>query len=147
MQDKKNQIHNSIPIYRKLRTKLIGAFLIPVLCIIVLGVVSYRQASNAIISSYEESAMQTMHMANQYITLIVNTVRSTYKSYLSDADLTTYFKNLMDSTEGQTLVRSFEKTVSREINTNSLLDNLYFISDSVPSITSSSPTEEALYTA
>lgn len=147
MQDKKNQTQQSIPVYRKLRTKLIGAFLIPVLCIILLGVVSYRQASNAVISGYEESAQQTMHMANQYITLVINTLRSTYKSYLSDKDLTTYFKGFMDSAEGQTFVRTFEKTVSREINTNSLLSNLYFISDTVPSITSTSPDEEALYTA
>lgn len=147
MQDKKNQTQQSIPVYRKLRTKLIGAFLIPVLCIILLGVVSYRQASNAVISGYEESAQQTMHMANQYITLVINTLRSTYKSYLSDKDLTTYFKGFMDSAEGQTFVRTFEKTVSREINTNSLLSNLYFISDTVPSITSTSPDEEVLYTA
>ena len=128
MQDKKKQT-NSVPVYRKLRTKLIGAFLIPVLCIILLGVVSYRQASNAVISSYETSAQQTMLMANQYITLVINTLRSSYKSYLSDKDLTTYFKGLMDSAEGQTFVRTFEKTVSREINTNALLSNLYFISD------------------
>lgn len=146
MQDKKKQT-NSVPVYRKLRTKLIGAFLIPVLCIILLGVVSYRQASNAVISSYETSAQQTMLMANQYITLVINTLRSSYKSYLSDKDLTTYFKGLMDSAEGQTFVRTFEKTVSREINTNALLSNLYFISDTVPSIASTSPTEEALYTA
>lgn len=66
MQDKKKQSHSSISFFHKLRTKLIGAFLIPVLCIILLGVVSYRQASNAVISSYETSAQQTMLMANQY---------------------------------------------------------------------------------
>lgn len=42
MQDKKKQSHSSISFFYKLRTKLIGAFLIPVLCIILLGVVSYR---------------------------------------------------------------------------------------------------------
>lgn len=146
MQDKKKQTPNSIPVYRKLRTKLIGAFLIPVLCIILLGVVSYRQASNAVISSYETSAQQTMLMANQYITLIINTMRSNYKSFLSDKDLTTYFKGLLDDAGGKTFVRTFEKTVSREINTNSLLSNLYFISDNVPSITSTASTDEALYT-
>lgn len=147
MQDKKKQTYRSIPFYYKLRTKLIGAFLIPVLCIILLGVVSYNQASNAVISSYETSAQQTMLMANQYISLIINTMRSNYKSFLSDKELTTYFKDLLSDTEGKTFVRTFEKTVSREINTNSMLSNLYFISDNVPSITNASPTEEALYTA
>lgn len=100
MQDKKKNTYHSIPFYHKLRTKLIGAFLIPVLCIILLGVVSYHQASNAVISSYETSAKQTMLMANQYISLVINTMRSNYKSYLSDKELTTYFKGLMDDTGG-----------------------------------------------
>ncbi len=147
MQDKKKQSHSSISFFHKLRTKLIGAFLIPVLCIILLGVVSYRQASNAVISSYETSAQQTMLMANQYITLIINTMRSNYKSFLSDKDLTTYFKGLMNDADGKTFVRTFEKTVSREINTNSMLSSLYFISDHVPSITSISSIDEAPYTA
>lgn len=121
--------------------------MIPVLCIILLGVVSYRQASHAVISSYETSAQQTMLMANQYITLVINTMRSNYKSFLSDKDLTTYFKGLMDDADGKTFVRTFEKTVSREINTNSMLSSLYFISDNVPSITSISTTKEAPYTA
>lgn len=147
MPSKKNQTRTSIPIYRKLRTKLIASFMIPVLCIIVLGVVSYRQASDAVIASYEESAGQTMEMTNQYISLVVNTVRSTYKSYLSDGDLTNYFKGFLDSATGKTLVRSYEKTVSRETNTNSLIRNLYFISDNATSITSTSPTTDDLYTA
>ena len=69
MPSKKNQTRTSIPIYRKLRTKLIASFMIPVLCIIVLGVVSYRQASDAVIASYEESAGQTMEMTNPYLLL------------------------------------------------------------------------------
>ncbi len=147
MRNTRKQVHASIPIHRKLRTKLIISFMIPVICIIVLGLTSYRQASNAIIASYEESAQQTMTMTNQYITLVVNTVRSTYKSYLSDNDLTNYFKGFLDSATGKTLVRTYEKTVSREINTNSLIRNLYFIADDAASITSTSPTTDALYTA
>ncbi len=121
--------------------------MILVLCIILLGVVFYRQASMAVISSYETSAQQTMLMANQYISLIINSTRSNYKSFLSNKDLTTYFKGLLDDEKGKTFVRTFEKTVSREINTNAMLSSLYFISDSVASITNTSPTEEALYTA
>ena len=96
MKRENRQSGNTIPVYRKLRTKLIASFLIPVLCIIILGVVSYQQASKAIIANYENSVSQTMNMTNQYITLAIDTVRSNYKSYLSDEDLSKYFKGLLE---------------------------------------------------
>lgn len=147
MKDNKKQTHATVPVYRQLRTRLIASFMIPVLCIIVLGVVSYQRASDAIINSYEESVKQTMNMTNQYITLAVNTVRSNYNSYVADPDLTNYFKGLLDDSKADAMYSSYSKAISQEVNTNSLISNVYLISDDMPSITSSEPTETALFTA
>ena len=95
MAGKKKKSHESVPVYRQLRTKLIASFMIPVICIIVLGSASYKQASKAIISNYEASAQETMTMTNQYLSLVIDTVRSNYKSYMSDSDLSKYFKGQM----------------------------------------------------
>lgn len=139
--------HNTVPVYRKLGVKLIASFLIPILFIIALGVVSYRQASRAIITNYENSLEQTMHMTNQYLALAIDTVRSNYKSYLSDDDLANYFKGLMDSSEGKGLALKYTKEVSRDTNTNDLICDISFISDDLVSITSAAPTTSAPYTA
>lgn len=147
MKDKNNNAHNMVPVYRRLRTRLIASFMIPVFCIIILGAVSYRQASRAIISSYEKSAQQTMDMTSQYITMIINTVRANYSSYGSDRELAIYFKGLLDDAASDEVYRNFSKLISQEINTDSLIRNIYLISDDQPSITSSSPTTSALFTA
>lgn len=147
MKRENRQSGNTIPVYRKLRTKLIASFLIPVLCIIILGVVSYQQASKAIIANYENSVSQTMNMTNQYITLAIDTVRSNYKSYLSDEDLSKYFKGLLESAEGKTLALKYTKEVNRDVNTNNLICNISFISDDQVSITSAAPTTSTPYSA
>lgn len=138
---------HTIPVHRKLRTKLIGAFLIPVVCIIFLGAASYKLASSAIIENYENSANQTMEMTNQYLSLAIDTVRSNYKSYLNDDDITKYFKGLLDNTTGKTLVLTSSKEVSRSVNTNNLICDIYLISDDLAPITSSSTAGENLYSA
>lgn len=147
MKRENRQSVNTISVYRKLRTKLIASFLIPVLCIIILGVVSYQQASKAIIANYENSVSQTMNMTNQYITLAIDTVRSNYKSYLSDEDLSKYFKGLLESTEGKTLALKYTKEINRDVNTNDLICNISFISDDQVSITSAAPTTSTPYSA
>lgn len=147
MKREKKRTSNTIPVYRQLRTKLIASFLIPVLCIIILGFVSYRQASTAIITNYENSVSQTMNMTNQYITLAIDTVRSNYKSYLSDDDLSKYFKGLLESSEGKSLALTYTKEICRDANTNALICDISFISDDQISITSAAPTTSAPYSA
>lgn len=147
LKKEKKQTNSTVPVYRKLRTKLIASFLVPVLCIIILGVVSYKQASKAIIANYENSIDQTMHMTNQYITLSIDTVRSNYKSYLSDDDFSKYFKGLMDSSAGKGFALTQIKEVSRDVNTNDLICDIFFISDTLTPITSSALTTSTPYTA
>lgn len=147
MKNTKKKSHNAIPVYRQLRTKLIASFLVPVICIILLGVVSYQRASDAIISNYEKSLQETVTMTDQYLTLVVDTVRSSYKSYLSDSEMSSYLKGIMDETAAKKLAVEYTKDMKREVNTNSLLSNIYVISDDVISLTSSAPTTSSLFTA
>ncbi len=139
--------HSSIPFYLKLRTKLIASFMIPVLCIIVLGVVSYKQASNAIIKNYENSANETIAMMNRYIKLAIDTVKFNYKPTLSDDELSKYFRGIMEDTDGRAYASSYKKTLARDVNSNTLLSNIYIISDEQISIVTGTPTTSKIYTA
>lgn len=147
MKKEKKQKQVSVAFYRKIRTRLITSFMIPVLCIISLGVVSYRQASQAIISNYEKSVHETLNMTTQYITLVIDTVRSNYKSYLSDTDLTSYFKGFMGSSPAKTLALTYTKELNRDVNTNALVNDIFFISDEMTPITTSAPTTSELLSA
>lgn len=146
---KKKNEKNPIPFWRRIRIKLIGAFLIPVVFIIILGTVSYRKASEQIISSYETSVNQTMDMMNQYLSLAFDTVQSNYKEYLNDNTLQLYFKGLLDSDSAQRAYTplSYRDTLGHLVTTDALISNIYFLSDTQVSITTSQSNEENLYTA
>ena len=141
------QTRNTIPFFRQLRTKLIVSFMVPVLCIIVLGVVSYRQASGAIINSYEDSVQDTMGMINQYIALNIDTVRSDYNLYLHNVNLSRYFDGELNDSDGNTLAATYTKEIQRNVSNNTSVSNLYFISDNRPSIATTTISDSAVYSA
>ncbi len=147
MRKKTKQSKSNIPVYQQLRFKLIFFFMIPVLCIAVLGVASYQKASDGIISRYETSAFQTMHMTNEYLRLSIDTVRTSYKGYLNEDELTRYFQGLYDSdTASRTnMNKTYTKELNGNVNGDALISNIYMISDSVPSITSTQTAAEELY--
>ena len=149
MRNKTKRSKANIPVYRQLRFRLIFFFMIPVLCIVVLGVVSYQKASDGIIARYETSVSQTMHMMNEYLNLSIDTVRTSYKGYLNKDDLTKYFQGLYDSdTAARTnLNKSYAKELNTSVNGDALISNIYMISDSVPSITTTQTAAENLYSA
>ena len=53
-----------------IKFKLISAFIIPVLLIVLLGVVSYETAANAIKSSFMETSESTIHKTAEYFTFM-----------------------------------------------------------------------------
>ena len=93
----KNTKKNPIPLWKRIRFKLIFAFLIPVVFIIVLGFVSYQKATTQIIATYRDSVDQTVSMMNQYLTLSFDTVQSNYKGYMNEDTLKQYLNGLYDN--------------------------------------------------
>lgn len=147
-QKEKNAGKNPILFFRRIRFKLIVSFLIPVIFIILLGVVSYQKASTQIIESYETSALQTMSMMNRYLTLSIDMVQSDYKSYMNDDTLQKFYKGLLDNDETHSYIpRQFQDTFNSEVNGNSLIANIYFLSDSQASITTTQTTDSGLLSA
>ena len=53
----------------RVRYKLIGAYLVPVALIILLGILSYSKSSKGIIHSYETSSLSTLEMMANYFKL------------------------------------------------------------------------------
>ena len=87
---------SEIPFYRSIAMRLVGAFLIPVIGVLVLGITSYNNASNAIVDTYKESVQQTADTMQQYINLVITSEKDEFKTYLTESDLRKYFAGLMD---------------------------------------------------
>ena len=78
---------SEIPFYRSIAMRLVGAFLIPVIGVLVLGITSYNNASNAIVDTYKESVQQTADTMQQYINLVITSEKDEFKTYLTESDL------------------------------------------------------------
>ena len=145
----KNTKKNPIPIWNRIRFKLIFAFLIPVVFIIVLGFVSYQKATTQIIATYRDSVDQTVSMMNQYLTLSFDTVQSNYKGYMNEDILKQYLNGLYDN-DATTLYNTpntYEDTFIKAVTTDALLSNIYVLSDKEKTISTTKTKETGLLSA
>ena len=60
----------------KIRGKLISAFLVPVVLIIILGTISYNISANGFKNNYKDSALSTMTTVADYFELGFHTISS-----------------------------------------------------------------------
>lgn len=136
-----------IPIFQRIKTKLIGSFAVTIVCIIFLGGVSYSRSSQGITSNYEESAGQTMQMIVQYLDLAFNNVQTNYKPYMNNQDLDYYFKGMYakDNAKQTTTYNSYKGTFNKLITSDPLVSNFYMLSDTVDSFTTTQSQEKKLY--
>lgn len=145
----KNTKRNPIPLWKRIRFKLIFAFLIPVIFIIALGLVSYQKATTQIIATYTASVDQTVSMMNQYLTLSFDTVQSSYKGYMNDDTLQKYLNGLFDNdaTAAYNTPNTYEDNFIKAVTTDALISNIYVLSDKKGTISTTKTKEPGLLSA
>ena len=145
----KNTKKNPIPLWKRIRFKLIFAFLIPVIFIIALGLVSYRKATTQIVDTYTASVDQTVSMMNQYLTLSFDTVQSSYKGYMTDDTLQKYLNGLFDNdaTAVYNTPNTYEDTFIKAVTADALISNIYVLSDKKGTISTTKTKEPDLLSA
>ncbi|MCR5829457.1 MAG: methyl-accepting chemotaxis protein [Lachnospiraceae bacterium] len=82
--------------YTKIRWKLMAAFILPVILIVVVGLVSYNMASETVISKCNLSVSSTMSATDKYLKLMLSSVKNKAATLSTDADVTNYYYNLFD---------------------------------------------------
>ena len=73
-----------------IRNKIFLCFIIPIVCMMIVGVVSYRKASDGMSSQFEETAGQTVNMGVEYMDLICSNIETTASRYVVDTDFESY---------------------------------------------------------
>lgn len=145
----KTTTKNPIPLWKRIRFKLIFAFLIPVIFIIALGVVSYQKATTQIVATYRDSVDQTVSMMNQYLTLSFDTVQSSYKSYMNDDTLQKYLNGMFDNDASASFntPNTYEDDFIKAVTTDALISNIYVLSDKEKTISTTKTAETGLLSA
>lgn len=142
---RKRKSVTGVGFFRSIQFKLIASFLVPVICIVILGVVSYQKASSAVTRSYTSSVEQTMGMMGDYLTLAVDTVQNTYKSYLNDDSMKSYFMGTLSGADGEVYGRRTATELKGSVTTDSMISNIFFLSDKQEPITTTSISGQEAY--
>ena len=127
---------SEVPFYRGIAARLIACFLVPVVGVFILGMVSYQKSADALVNTYKESVQQTTDMMEQYISLVANSEKDEFKSYLTEQTLKKYFAGLMEHGEENTTRRDYQARLRNKLSIDDKLHSIYFIADAERSIDS-----------
>ena len=127
----KEKFKNTIPIHRRIATKLILAFMIPVACIVVLGVVSYNKAANAVEDNYRNAATQTINMMDRYITTAMENVQASFRDTILDDQFKGVFSGFYETDPAKeiTVRNEWNTTLLRMPTSDKIYSNVYVLYD------------------
>lgn len=125
---------SSVPFYRSISLRLILCFFVPVAGILILGIVSYKNASLAIINSYKKSVSQTADMQQQFINLAVTSEIDEFKNYFTDSDLKVFFGGHMEILEANNIQKKYNSRLYNKLAVDAKASGAYFIADGGRSI-------------
>ncbi len=134
----------------RIQTVIVGAFLVPVLFIVALGVVSYRKASVTIIEKYKETSVNAISAEAMYLKLLCETVSSKGTEIIMDSDTASYYERYYDNADSKALdcYRSVKQNLIHTAASVSYLNSYHIMAEKGTQITSVSKTYPAdAYTA
>lgn len=108
-----------------IKIKLVVAFVIPVILIIILGIVSYSTASNAIMKNFTEASESTIQKTGDYFELLFNNVEATANDFANNLTVQDYFSGGLsnDSVKEEQTYSELNKNLSSTVMGNKAITN------------------------
>lgn len=79
-----------------IRVQLVASFIVPVFCVIMVGMLSYQKAETGMAEKYTESTIQALNMVVGYIDYGCELVEAEAFKYAYDSQLTSYYLGLLE---------------------------------------------------
>ncbi len=132
---------------RGIRVKLVGAYLIPVVLIVLLGILSYTRASTAIVSNYKEATRNTVQKTAEYYNLLMMNIDTKAQKLSSDSRLRNYYNgDFKDSLKDETnSYSSINQNVLSEKTSDPNIDLICVLAPYGKSITTNGIFEKNIY--
>lgn len=139
--------HKIIKYFFTLRFRLILSFFVPIAFIILLGFVSYREASKGIINKYKESTVNAISMAGEYLRFGLDSVETTSMQLINDDNVEDYFMNYYpdDTLGNKTRRTTIKKYIDSVRNSDDFIGNIYLLSENVESISTAKNLGKGIY--
>ncbi|MBR6395728.1 MAG: methyl-accepting chemotaxis protein [Lachnospiraceae bacterium] len=114
-----------------IKVKLTGAFLIPVVLIIVLGIVSYNKAYSGIITNYEKATLTSLDMMGSYLSAGLDSVSGKVFEIVMNSDCQKYYAGFLknDAFEESTLFKRVQSSVGTTANQDSKISNISILGE------------------
>lgn len=127
-----NKRNNGLFVLYSLKTKLIIGFVIPLFFLLMVGSYAYRKASLGMLENYENSTMQTIQMAAQYMDFGFQSMEADALQLHNDEMIVNYVLNQYkdDPVELKKTIDYTKNMVTTKKVSNSFIDNIHIITSS-----------------
>lgn len=112
--------------------KIIGGYIVPIILIMILGVLSYKTASKAIVENFETSARSTIEKTAEYYSLLFSNIKSMANDLANNNTVKEYYSGSYDgdNTTQANAYNEIRATVSSLATSNTMLKNVFLIGKS-----------------
>lgn len=125
-----------------IKMKLYGGFALPVLCVILVGAVSYQKAARGLSDNYESATVKSMNMAMQYLDYGFASLESEVLQLYVDQNLSKYVLGLNSQSEILTLLSTTKTSMMAKQVANDFIQAMHLVAkSSVRNISTSAPSD------
>ncbi|TCL57192.1 methyl-accepting chemotaxis protein [Kineothrix alysoides] len=105
------------------------AFIIPILCVILVGVLAYSQAEKGIREKYEDSSLAAIKMIDQYIDLGLQLGEAEALKYANDPNMNKYYLGLYEGDNSKKIqtIDSMKSGMESARTTNKFIHDIHII--------------------
>lgn len=130
---------------KEFKLKLIASYIIPGMFIIILGVVSFFKASEAIVSKCEKAAEATINMASECLAVGFRSVRTSAILYSNDSLFQKYSISYDDKGKAWQYRDAIANELSSRKAEDEFIKNVYLINDKVEAVSTGEGIDDGLY--
>ena len=129
-----------------IRAKLYGGFVVPIICVVLVGVVSYQKAADGMNTNYESATMKSMNMAMQYLDYGFASIESEVLQLYLNEDVSRYALGIMEQSAATTLLSEMSTSLKAKQTANSFIEGMHIIcKQKLKNISTVSNTESGSY--
>lgn len=126
-----------------IRNKIIACFLIPIIFMVIIGVSAYGSASDGLNQAFQESTVQTLQMAGDYVDLTATFIESEGMKYAFDAEVSKYLSGSLENepVERMNVLNSINADMLSSQTSNPFIHNIHIVTkDNVAMISTGTST-------
>lgn len=112
-----------------IRNKIFVCFLVPIAFMVAVGISAYEKAGEGMSEKFQESTLQTIEMAMEYVDMSNSFIEAEALKYAFDSDLGKYYLGLYESDmSGKlTLLNNVRSTITASQTANAFISNIHIV--------------------